>query len=98
VIIEAFCRGRAVIGGRGGGIPDIVEHERNGLLVEPGNAAELAAAIQRVLDDSALAERLAAGARQSAPRWTATPEEFAARIAALVRSTLERCASSSSSR
>src|SRR6185369_6421101 len=35
VAIEAFQRGRAVVGARAGGIPDIVEHERNGLLVQP---------------------------------------------------------------
>jgi glycosyltransferase involved in cell wall biosynthesis len=31
-----------VVGSRIGGIPDFVEHGRNGLLFEPGNAAELA--------------------------------------------------------
>jgi glycosyltransferase involved in cell wall biosynthesis len=98
VVIEAFCRGRPVVGGRGGGLPDIVEDGVNGLLVEPGDPQALAAALRRVLEDRELAERLAAGAAASARRWTATPEEFAGRIADLVRSTLERCASSSSSR
>ncbi len=98
VVIEAFCRGRPVVGARGGGIPDIVEDGVNGVLVPPGDSAALAEALRRILEDRELAERLGAGAAVSATRWTSTPEEFAARIAALVRSTLERCESSSSKR
>ena len=49
VAIESFVRGRAVVGARAGGIPDIVEHEHNGLLVPPGDPYALAAAIERVL-------------------------------------------------
>ena len=45
-----------------GGIPDIVEDGVSGLLVEPGDAAALAAAIERVLSDHALAVRLGEGA------------------------------------
>ncbi len=35
VIVEAFCRGRAVVGTRSGGIPDLVEDGVNGVLVPP---------------------------------------------------------------
>src|SRR5689334_714061 len=35
VIVEAFCRARPVVATRVGGIPDLVEDEKNGLLVEP---------------------------------------------------------------
>src|SRR5262249_1873729 len=49
VAIEAFLRGRAVVGAQAGGIPDIVENERNGLLVPPGDPYALAVAIERVL-------------------------------------------------
>src|SRR5581483_2714964 len=35
VAIEAFCRGRLVIGGRGGGTPDLVRDGENGILVDP---------------------------------------------------------------
>ena len=84
VLVEAFCRGRAVVGSRVGGIPDLVERDVSGLLVEPGDAGALADALVRVLSNRPLAERLGAGAHAAAPRWTATPEEFAQRLRELV--------------
>ncbi len=84
VAIEALCRGRPVIGGHSGGTPDIVRDGVNGLLVDPEDAAGLADAIVRVLTDRELAERLAAGARETSGEWRVTPEEYAARVRALV--------------
>jgi glycosyltransferase involved in cell wall biosynthesis len=84
VVVEAFCRARPVVGTRIGGIPDLVEDDRNGLLVEPGDTQALADAIVRVLTDRGLAERLSAGAHASADFWTSSPEEFASRVRALV--------------
>ncbi len=84
VVVEAFCRARPVVATRVGGIPDLVEDDRNGLLVEPGDTAALADAIVRILVDRELAERLGAGAHASADFWTSSPEEFAARVRALV--------------
>ncbi len=84
VIVEAFCRGRGVVGSRVGGIPDLVTGGESGLLLEPGDPEALAQALVELLSDRALAERLGAGARTAAPRWTATPQEFAARIRGLV--------------
>jgi glycosyltransferase involved in cell wall biosynthesis len=84
VILEAVARGRAVIGTRVGGIPDVIEDGVNGLLVPPDDPQALAAAIERIFSDRELAERLGAGAQASAGRWRTTPEEWARRIAALV--------------
>jgi glycosyltransferase involved in cell wall biosynthesis len=84
VAIEAFTRGRAVVGSAAGGIPDIVEHERNGLLVPPGDADALAEALVRVLSDRAFAERLAAMARRDAKRFRWLPERYADAVRALV--------------
>jgi len=71
VIMEAFTRGRPAICTSVGGIPDVVEPNRNGLLVEPGRPDELARALVRVLGDRTFAEHLADGARGSAEaaRW-----------------------------
>lgn len=84
VIVEAFCRRRPVVATRVGGIRDLVEDGANGLLVEPGDTAGLAAALVRLLSDRELAERLAEGAAASVERWAASPEEFAERQAELI--------------
>lgn len=84
VLVEAFCRGRPVVGTRAGSIPNLVEDGVSGLLVPPGEPAALADAIVRVLSDRALAERLGDGARAAAAPWLQTPEEYARRIRELV--------------
>jgi glycosyltransferase involved in cell wall biosynthesis len=84
VIVEAFCRARPVVGSRVGGIPDLVQDARNGLLVDPGDIDGLAAALVRVLDDRGLAELLGEGAHSSAGLWTVSPEDFASRLRDLV--------------
>jgi glycosyltransferase involved in cell wall biosynthesis len=90
VVVEAFMRGRAVVATRAGGTPEIVEHEANGLLVERGDAAGLAAALERMLVEPGLAERLGDAARASAARWLTSPDEFAARFRGLVDAVLAR--------
>ncbi len=57
-IIESFACGLPVVTTRAGGIPYIVEHERNGLLVDCGDHEALANSALRLLDDRALAHRL----------------------------------------
>ena len=88
VIVEAFCRGRGVIGSRAGSIPDLVREGKNGLLVPPEDDASLAGALVRVLSDRALTERLGAAAHASAGEWSQTPEAWAARTRALVERVL----------
>jgi glycosyltransferase involved in cell wall biosynthesis len=53
-LVEACALGCPVVATRAGGIPTSVQHEKNGLLVEPGDAAAMAAAIERVLTDDPL--------------------------------------------
>jgi glycosyltransferase involved in cell wall biosynthesis len=84
VLVEAFCRGRGVVGTRAGSIPNLVVDGVSGLLVEPGDSAALADALVRVLSDRSLAERLAEGAREAAAPWLQTPEEYAQRMRELV--------------
>ena len=59
-IIEAFACGLPVVTSRAGGIPYVVEHERNGLLVDCGDHDALAASALRLLDEPVLAQRLIA--------------------------------------
>jgi glycosyltransferase involved in cell wall biosynthesis len=84
VLVEAFCRGRGVIGTRAGSIPDLVADGVSGLLVAPDDPAALADALVRVLSDRALAEQLSSGARAAAAPWLQTPEEYARRMRELV--------------
>ena len=84
VLVEAFCRGRGVIGARAGSIPDLVEDGVSGVLVPPEDSGALADALIAVLGDRTLAERLAEGARASAAPWLQTPEEYARRMRELV--------------
>ncbi|MFI9802993.1 glycosyltransferase family 4 protein [Streptomyces sp. NPDC052301] len=59
VLVEAMAAGRPVVTTRVGGIPTLVRHEENGLLVAPGDRAALRGALTRVLTDRAFADRLA---------------------------------------
>ena len=47
-----------------GGNGQLLEHERHGLLIPPGDPYQLAEAMRRLLDDPALALRLAQAARK----------------------------------
>lgn len=84
IVMEAFCRGRPVIGTRAGGIADIVHDGVNGVVVEPRNPRALAEAIVRTLADRPRLEQLAAGAAATVDRWRQTPEEYAGRVESLV--------------
>jgi|TARA_R110000850_G_scaffold137248_4_gene258492 glycosyltransferase involved in cell wall biosynthesis len=64
VILEAIAAGLPVIASNTGGIPDIIEHEKTGLLIEPGNAKELASAIERIVSDAELRNRLQTEAKE----------------------------------
>jgi glycosyltransferase involved in cell wall biosynthesis len=61
VIREAFLAGVPVIASRIGGIPETVSDNVNGLLVEPGDVADLARALRRTIDEPELLARLRAG-------------------------------------
>jgi glycosyltransferase involved in cell wall biosynthesis len=88
VALEAFARGRLVIGTNGGGIPDVVTDGVDGILVPRADTAALAAAIMRVLDDRELCERLGEVARKTYERWHQTPEDLVANYAELVEKSL----------
>ncbi len=64
VAFEAMANERAIIAGRVGGIPEIVLHGENGLLVDPNDTVGLARAIERLAEDYTLAQRLGETGRQ----------------------------------
>src|SRR5205814_1560128 len=69
---EAMAFGLPVVGWRAGNLPYLAEHEREGLLVAPGDMAGLTAALRRLAEDADLRARLGSAARQRAlsrPTW-----------------------------
>jgi len=68
---EAQACGAPVVATTGGALPEVVEDGVSGLLVPPADSRALAAAISRLLNDSAFASRLGeAGVRRVAARFT----------------------------
>lgn len=65
VLVEAMYMGVPVISTPVSGIPELVTHEQNGLLVADRDAVALAGAMKRLLDDTALCRRLASAGRQT---------------------------------
>lgn len=65
-LIEGMAAGCAVVGSRVVGVQEVIAPGRTGLLAEPGDAASLADALQRLLTDTPAAARMAAAAREDA--------------------------------
>lgn len=85
--LEAWSQGRAVIGARAGGVPDVITEREDGLLVPFGDEQALATALATLLDDPALRQRLAAaGGRKLAARynWPRLYAEVERRVRTLV--------------
>ena len=68
VLMEAGGCGRPVVASDVGGISDIVADRETGLLVRPGDAAGIADAVVRLLDDPDLAEAMGRAGRQRMER------------------------------
>jgi L-malate glycosyltransferase len=79
-IIEAFGAGTPVVTTAPESMRYLVEHERTGLLSEPGDAAALAQNVIRLLTDPELGARLATNAYEESRRyrWTAVREQWLA--------------------
>lgn len=64
VAMEAMASGTPVVGARAGGVPDVITHERNGLLFTPGDLGELTECLRRLTVDPVLRQRLGRQARE----------------------------------
>jgi len=87
-VVEALAVGTPVISTAVGGVPEVVHDGENGLLVSPGDAEALAAAIRRFFGDAELRARLSEAAAPSVADYAP------ARLLARIEETLERVAAS----
>jgi glycosyltransferase involved in cell wall biosynthesis len=87
VFLEAMASGLAVVSTTATAIPEVVPHQRAGLLVPPRDPEALAAALLRLLTDPEQRQRLADGGRAHARSfsWDRVAEDFLQAVAPLLR-------------
>ncbi|MGI0067202.1 MAG: glycosyltransferase, partial [Thermoplasmata archaeon] len=68
VVVESWLHGKAAIVNTEAGIVDLIHDGKNGLLVDSGNTAALAEAMEKLFNDPELAGRLGRAGRATAPR------------------------------
>jgi glycosyltransferase involved in cell wall biosynthesis len=81
--IECLSCGTPLVATAVGGLPDIIEHDRTGVLVAPGDPAALATALEALLRDPDRRARIGAAGCEHAQAFTI--ERIAARFAQLYR-------------
>jgi len=89
VYLEAWSKGKPVIGGRVPAVQEVVADSETGLLVKPGSTEELERAVLRLLDDPDLARRLGENGRADLQRrfsW----KQVVARVERVYEGLLER--------
>jgi|Tabmets5t2r1_1033131.scaffolds.fasta_scaffold00992_3 glycosyltransferase involved in cell wall biosynthesis len=80
-VLEAMSMARPVVASAVGGIPELIQHGVNGLLVPPGDRAALVQALKSLVEDEGLRAELGRRARQTAMRFDI--EEGLRRLAAV---------------
>ena len=74
IFAEAMAFGKPVIGTNVGGIPDVVEHNQTGILIEPGDQNELARAILRLADSTELRSSMGNAGRKRVKEMFSIPK------------------------
>ena len=69
-LLEAMMAGRPIVATSVGGVPEMIRHGQEALLVAPQDPQALAAAITCVLTDPALARRLGQSAKAASARYS----------------------------
>lgn len=82
VLVEALHSGLPIISTTVGAVPEMVMHETNGYLIQPGDVEALANAMDELLSNDALAERFAEASYQHAANfsWEAAAETLVEKI------------------
>jgi phosphatidylinositol alpha-1,6-mannosyltransferase len=78
VFLEAGACGKAVIGGKAGGVPDAIQDGKTGFLVDGTSVDAIADACIKLLDDRELRDRFAANGLEHARQndWSGKTQEF----------------------
>jgi glycosyltransferase involved in cell wall biosynthesis len=84
VVLEGMAAGLPVVAADAGGPAELITNDVDGLLVAPGDAAALAAALERLTTDPELRQRLGEAARERSRAFT--PEGTAAQLLEFYRS------------
>jgi glycosyltransferase involved in cell wall biosynthesis len=71
VLVMAMALGKPIVATRVGGVPELLDGGKAGLLVPPADPSALAEAVLSLLRDSDLARRIAEAGRSRAPRYSA---------------------------
>jgi glycosyltransferase involved in cell wall biosynthesis len=87
-VLQAMAAAVPVVVSDVGGLPEIVEPGRTGVLVPPGNTAALASALVGLLRDSEMRQRLGRAGRQQALEFS--EERFATGVARIYADQLAR--------
>lgn len=86
VLLEAGAAGLPVVASWVGGIPELIEHERTGLLIQPGSVEALECAMRRLIEHPELARELGGQWRErvlSTWSWKVTCEKYLEMVAAM---------------
>jgi len=70
VLVEAMAMGTPVVAFETGGVPEVMRHEREGLLVSPGDVEGMAVAVAQLLDDDDLCRRMGEAGKTHAARFS----------------------------
>ncbi|VVB51541.1 Trehalose synthase [uncultured archaeon] len=76
-ILEAMAYGKPVIATRQGGIPELIENGKNGLLCEPGNPTNLQEKITEIWDDDQRLEKMGQQGRKNAEQKHSPKNHYA---------------------
>ena len=87
-LLEAMVAGRAIVAARTGGMAELLTDGVDAVLVEPGDAGALAAAVRQLAQDPSRRARLGAAARRRVADMS--PDEVSSRLEQVYRELLER--------
>lgn len=80
VLVEAMASGVAIIASRIDGVTELIEHDRTGLLFDPGDSEQLATCIRLLRDEPERRHRLGAAARRfvtdNSLLWSQTADRY----------------------